>query len=39
MLEAPNDGSHGWFWRGRKDRPVTITLVMLGESPEIKGLT
>ena len=26
MLEAAFDGKHGWFWRNRTDKPVTVTL-------------
>jgi hypothetical protein len=23
---APFDGTHGWYWRNRTDKPVTITV-------------
>ncbi|NDP47542.1 MAG: hypothetical protein GZ085_03955 [Sulfuriferula multivorans] len=27
---APFDGTHGWFWRNRGDRPVTVTVKVSG---------
>jgi hypothetical protein len=38
VFEAPNDGIHGWFWRNRMDRPVTVTLITSGDYREIKRL-
>jgi hypothetical protein len=35
-LEAPFDGSHGWFWRNRTDKPVTVTLKTSGYYGEMK---
>jgi hypothetical protein len=35
-LVAAFDGSHGWFWRNRTDRDVTITLRTSGEYTEVK---
>ena len=35
-LVAAFDGKHGWFWRNRSDRPVTITLRTDGIYEEIK---
>ncbi|OGU16554.1 MAG: hypothetical protein A2076_02430 [Geobacteraceae bacterium GWC2_53_11] len=27
---APFDGTHGWFWRNRGDKPVTVTVMASG---------
>ncbi len=35
-LTAPFDGNHGWFWRNRTDRDVTVTLKTSGEYRSIK---
>lgn len=35
-LTAAYDGSHGWFWRNRGSRDVTITLKTSGAYTEIK---
>ena len=35
-LTAAYDGSHGWFWRNRSSRDVTITLKTSGAYTEIK---
>lgn len=35
-LVAAFDGKHGWFWRNRSDRPVTITLRTEGIYEDIK---
>jgi hypothetical protein len=35
-LEAAFDGSHGWFWRNRGNKPVTVTLKTSGDYAEIK---
>jgi hypothetical protein len=35
-LTADYDGSHGWFWRNRGSRDVTITLKTNGAYTEIK---
>ena len=35
-LEAPFDGSHGWFWRNRTATPMTITLQTDGQYAGIK---
>lgn len=35
-LVAAFDGSHGWFWRNRSGRPVTITLRTEGAYSEVK---
>lgn len=37
-LTAPADGSHGWFWRNRSSKPVTITLKTTGAYSEIKRM-
>jgi hypothetical protein len=37
-LEAAFDGSHGWFWRNRTDKPVTVTLKTQGDYAEIKRM-
>ncbi len=36
VLEAAFDGKHGWFWRNRTDKPVTVTLRTEGEYMAIK---
>ena len=36
VLTAAFDGNHGWFWRNRTDKPVTITLRTSGAYTEIK---
>ena len=33
---ATYDGSHGWFWRNRGSKAVTITLKTSGAYSEIK---
>jgi hypothetical protein len=35
-LVAPFDGNHGWFWRNRNDRDVTVTLKTSGEYRNLK---
>lgn len=30
-FRAPFDGTHGWFWRNRTDRPVIITVTANGK--------
>ncbi|MDV7876603.1 transmembrane anchor protein [Pseudomonas aeruginosa] len=35
-LEAAFDGKHGWFWRNRTDKPVTVTLRTQGNYISIK---
>ena len=30
-FRAPFDGTHGWYWRNRTDKPVTITVTATGE--------
>jgi hypothetical protein len=37
-LVAAFDGKHGWFWRNRGDKPVTVTLRTQGAYTEIKRL-
>ena len=36
VLEAAFDGKHGWFWRNRSNKPVTVTLRTQGEYISIK---
>ena len=36
ILEAAFDGKHGWFWRNRTNKPVTVTLRTEGEYIAIK---
>ncbi|MDH0432545.1 transmembrane anchor protein [Aeromonas caviae] len=36
VLEAAFDGKHGWFWRNRTDKPVTVTLRTQGDYASIK---
>lgn len=35
LLEAEFDGSHGWFWRNRSGKNMTITLEVEGEFSEM----
>ncbi len=37
-LEAAFDGSHGWFWRNRGRKDVTVTLKVRGAYSEVKRL-
>jgi hypothetical protein len=37
-LTAAYDGSHGWFWRNRGTKDVTITLKTTGAYSEIKRM-
>jgi len=36
VLEAAFDGKHGWFWRNRTNKPVTVTLRTEGDYIAIK---
>ena len=36
VLEAGFDGKHGWFWRNRTNKPVTITLKATGGHTEMQ---
>lgn len=36
VLEAAFDGNHGWFWRNRTSKPVTVTLRTEGKYISIK---
>ncbi|ARS47116.1 transmembrane anchor protein [Pseudomonas sp. GD03721] len=36
VLEAAFDGNHGWFWRNRTNKPVTVTLRTEGDYIAIK---
>ncbi|MDI5992888.1 transmembrane anchor protein [Pseudomonas sp. MDMC216] len=36
VLEAAFDGKHGWFWRNRTDKSVTVTLRTQGDYIAIK---
>ena len=38
VLVAAMDGSHGWFWRNRSDRPVAVTLRTRGAYAELKKM-
>lgn len=38
VLTAAFDGSHGWFWRNRAGRPVTVTLKVTGDFDGLKRL-
>lgn len=38
VLEAAFDGSHGWFWRNRTSKTITITLQTNGEYSNIKHM-
>ena len=30
IFVAPFDGTHGWFWRNRGDKPVTVKVKVIG---------
>lgn len=36
VLEAAFDGGHGWFWRNRTAKPLTITLKINGAYTDVK---
>ncbi|OWJ89913.1 transmembrane anchor protein [Pseudomonas sp. A46] len=36
VLEAAFDGKHGWFWRNRTNKPVTVTLRTQGDYITLK---
>jgi hypothetical protein len=36
VLEAAFDGKHGWFWRNRTNKPVTVILRTQGDYIDIK---
>lgn len=36
VLEAAFDGNHGWFWRNRTSKTMTVTLQVSGEYTDIK---
>lgn len=38
VLAAAYDGSHGWFWRNRGARDVTITLTTSGDYSDIRKM-
>ena len=37
-LQAAFDGDHGWFWRNRGKKAVTVTLKVKGEYAEVKRM-
>ena len=37
IMEAAFDGKHGWFWRNRTSKTITITLQVEGEYSDIEG--
>jgi hypothetical protein len=37
-ITAEFDGNHGWFWRNRNQKSVTLTLRTEGDYADIKGL-
>lgn len=37
IMEAAFDGKHGWFWRNRTSRTMSITLQVKGEYSDIEG--
>lgn len=37
-ITAAMDGSHGWFWRNRTDKPVSVTLRTRGDYSELKKM-
>ncbi len=38
VIEAAFDGSHGWFWRNRTSKAITITLRTSGEYTDINHI-
>jgi len=38
LITAAFDGYHGWFWRNRSDKPLTITLEVSGDYEYMKHL-
>lgn len=36
VLEAPFDGNHGWFWRNRSGKDVTVTIKAEGDFSAMK---
>ena len=38
VIEAAFDGHHGWFWRNRTAKPISITLKTSGSYTDIKQL-
>ncbi|MBA3581124.1 MAG: transmembrane anchor protein [Gammaproteobacteria bacterium] len=38
VIEAAFDGHHGWFWRNRTDKTLTVTLQTIGAYTDIKHL-
>jgi len=36
VLEAAFDGNHGWYWKNRTFKPMTITLQVSGQYAEVK---
>ena len=38
VLEAAFTGHHGWFWRNRTKKPVTVKLWVNGDYTEIKRM-
>lgn len=38
IIEAAFDGLHGWYWKNRTDRSVTLTLQTEGEYRELKRM-
>jgi hypothetical protein len=37
IMEAAFDGKHGWFWRNRTSKTMTITLQVKGDYSDIEG--
>ncbi len=38
IIEAAFDGNHGWFWRNRTSKTITVTLKTSGEYTQIKHM-
>lgn len=38
VITAAMDGHHGWFWRNRTDKPVSVTLRTRGDYAELKKM-
>ncbi len=37
-LVAAFDGNHGWYWKNRSNKPITITLTVVGDYQDIKEM-
>ena len=35
IMEAAFDGNHGWFWRNRTSKPMSVTLEVTGNYTDV----